>query len=247
MKKRFARVLPLVLLLCACTRAGEAPALDFPQTQWEMNAQGVMDAWGVTPDEVQNYSAEGRAVSFTLAGCTVFGAQAESVTFSFINLALDESGDIQQFDEAAMAGEEVLAGITVQYPQGTDTEKLAAALKAQYGEPLPELTLYPLYNALGAGMAAEEKQASGTQQLWGGATVESQLSGQDAAFFRQNWPVYLPGMETEQDWEQFSQNGRMVTLVADLNETAPLLQFDAYNLAVYRQLAARLGGENTAA
>ena len=82
MKKRFACVLPLVLLLCACTRVGEAPALDFPQTQWDMNAQGVMDAWGVTPDEVQNYSAEGRAVSFTLAGCTVFGAQAESVTFS---------------------------------------------------------------------------------------------------------------------------------------------------------------------
>ena len=61
MKKQFACVLPLVLLLCACTRAGEAPALDFPQTQWDMNAQGVMEAWGVTPDEVQNYSAEGRA------------------------------------------------------------------------------------------------------------------------------------------------------------------------------------------
>ena len=51
MKKQFACVLPLVLLLCACTRAGEAPALDFPQTQWDMNAQGVMEAWGVTPDE----------------------------------------------------------------------------------------------------------------------------------------------------------------------------------------------------
>lgn len=245
MKKRCCYILPAVLLLCACSQAGAATP-EFPKTQWGTSEQEVMEAWGVTQDEVQDYGAQGRASSFAVADCTVFGAQAENVTFSFINLALDESGDIGQFDEAAMAGQEVLAGVSVLYPAGTDTEKVVAELTEQYGEPLPELTLYPLYNALGSGMPAEEKQTSDTQWLWGGATVESQLSGQDADLYRQNWPTYRPDMAAEQDWEQFAQNARVVTVVASLDEEGLLVQFDAYDLAVYRELAARLESESAA-
>ena len=49
MKNRCCYILSAVLLLCACSQATPTPE---PQkTRWEMNAQGVMEAWGVTPDE----------------------------------------------------------------------------------------------------------------------------------------------------------------------------------------------------
>lgn len=53
-------------------------------------------------------------------------------------------------------------------------------------------------------------------------------------------------MATAQDWEHFSQSGRMVTVVCTLDENGPLVQFDAYNLAVYQELAAQLESQNTA-
>ena len=246
MKKRCCYVLTLAILLCSCSQAGVPQTPDFPKTQWDMNAEEVMAAWNVTPDEVQNYSSDGRSVSFSLTGCDVFGAQADLVSFSFINLALDESRDIQQFDEATMAGNEVLASVYVLYPEGTDTEQLVSELKEQYGETLPELTLFPMFNSLGTGMPAEEVKASDTQLLWGSDTVESQLNSKDVSFFQNNWPIYLPDMATAQDWEHFSQSGRMVTVVCTLDENGPLVQFDAYNLAVYQELAAQLESQNTA-
>ena len=159
MKKRCCYVLTLAILLCSCSQAGVPQTPDFPKTQWDMNAEEVMADWNVTPDEVQNYSSDGRSISFSLTDCDVFGAQADLVSFSFINLALDESRDIQQFDEATMAGNEVLASVYVLYPEGTDTEQLVSELKEQYGETLPELTLFPMFNSLGTGMPAEEVKA----------------------------------------------------------------------------------------
>lgn len=245
MKKRYCYVLPFVLLLCSCSQAGSTSTLNFPKTHWDMNAEEVMAAWDVTQDEVQNYSSDGRAIFFSLTDCDVFGAQADTVSFSFINLALDESRDIQQFDEAAMAGKEVLASVYVQYPEGTDTEKIVSELKVQYGEPLSELTLFPMFNPLGTEMAAEEVKASDTRLLWGSDTVESWLNGKDASFFQENWTIYRTDMATEQDWDQFYQNGRMVTVVCTLDEGAPLIQFDAYDLAVYQELAAQLDSQST--
>ena len=49
-------------------------------------------------EEAQADSGAGRSVAFTLADREVFGQQAQTIAFSFINLKLDESRDLQSFD-----------------------------------------------------------------------------------------------------------------------------------------------------
>ena len=46
-----------------------------------------------------------------------------------------------------------------------------------------------------------------------------------------------------EDWDDFSQKARFVTVLCVDNENAPYVQFDAYNLAVYEELNAQLGAE----
>lgn len=248
MKKRLCVILSAVLLTVlfgACSPAGSGGGkenLAFPDTTWEMNMDEVMAVYGVTAEETQACSEAGRGPAFTLGDREVFGQKAQSVAFSFVNLKLDESRDLQSFDEESMGGQEVLAQVWVMYPAGTDMTKVAEELDKLYGgSSLSEVTLYPLYNALDTGELQEKKeQASDTLKIWGTDTVGTAIGEEDAGFFRENWPIYQTGMKAE-DWDDFSQNARFVTVLCVDDESAPYVQFDAYNLAVYEELKAQLG------
>lgn len=250
MKKWFCVIVSAVLLtvlLCACSAAGNGAKgtdLAFPDTGWEMNAEEVMAAYGITAEEAQADSGAGRSVAFTLADREMFGQQAQTIAFAFINLKLDESRDLQNFDPESMGGQEVLAQVLVLYPAGTDMTKVAEELDKLYGgSSLSEVSLYPLYTALDTGALQEKKeQASDTLKIWGTDPVGTAIGEEDAEFFRENWPIYQTDMRAE-DWDDFSQKARFVTVLCVDDENAPYVQFDAYNLAVYEELNAQLGAE----
>lgn len=237
------RVLPVLLaaaLLGGCGPQGGDPDLEFPQTGWEMNAEQVMEAWGTTPEEVGNRTAAGRGTTFTLTDREVFGSQAEQITFSFLNLKPGETGDLQQFDAEALAGQEVLVGVWVQYPAGTDAQAVTDALNARYGDAaLTELTVYPLFSALDTGAAAETLKADDTRKLWGSAPVASRLTDANTEFCRENWPLYRTELKTDADWDAFASQGRLVTIVCEQQQEGLSVWFNAYDLAVCNELTAR--------
>lgn len=245
MKKRICALLATAVLLSSCGaaqngQATEGAELVFPQTRWDMNREQVMEACGVTEGDTLTYSGEGRGTYFSLGDYEIFGAQAEMVSFSFINLKLGESGDLQTFDEESLDGQEVLAAVYVQYPAGTDMTQVQAEMDKLYGDySLPEVTQFPLYSALDTGtLNAQTLTESDTQKVWGSDTVAARLGEQDASFFRENWPTYQPDM-TVDDWEMFSGQARLVTVVGDFGAENPSVRFDAYPMAVYLELASR--------
>lgn len=141
------------------------------------------------------------------------------------------------------AGQEVLAQVTVVYPAGADMAAVADALDDLYPDTaLEELTLYPLYNPLNAdGLYQKAMTASDQCRLWGSETVGEALGEADAAAFREGWPAWLPGM-TAADWDSFADSARLVTVVCEDSGQGPTLQFDGYNLAVWRYLQAQQPG-----
>lgn len=244
-KKRICALLATAVLLSSCGaaqngQATEGAELVFPQTRWDMNREQVMEACGVTEGETLTYSGEGRGTYFSLGDYEIFGTRAEMVSFSFINLKLGESGDLQTFDEESLDGQEVLAAVYVQYPAGTDMTQVQAEMDKPYGDySLPEVTQFPLYSALDTGtLNAQTLTESDTQKVWGSDTVAARLGEEDASFFRENWPTYQPDM-TVDDWEMFSGQARLVTVVGDFGAENPSVRFDAYPMAVYQELASR--------
>ncbi|WP_302200018.1 hypothetical protein [uncultured Gemmiger sp.] len=245
MKKQICTLLGMAVLLSSCGaaqtgQASEGAELAFPQTRWDMNRQQVMEACGVTEEDTLTYSGEGRGTYFSLGDYEIFGARAEMVSFSFINLKLGESGDLLTFDEESLDGQEVLAAVYVQYPAGTDMTQVQAEMDKLYGDfSLPEITQFPMYSTLDTGTLNAQKVAeSDTQKVWGTDTVAARLGEGDASFFRENWPLYQPDM-TVDDWETFSGQARLVTVVGDFSEQNPSIRFDAYPMAVYRELESR--------
>lgn len=131
-KRWIGAVAAAAVLLCGCSGAGqgngqqELPAFPGTGTGWEMNAQQVLDACGISRDETLVYSDYDGAPAFSVADREVLGAQAELVNFSFVDLGVLGGATAED------AGQEVLAQVTVVYPAGTDMAAVADALDDLY-------------------------------------------------------------------------------------------------------------------
>lgn len=240
MKKWMVVLLTVAALLSACAQVpgagGEGEPLNFPGTRWDMNVEEVMAAYDLEESDV-TYSDAERAQAFAISDRDVLGARATTVSFSFINL---EGQDLQTFDPQTMDGKEVLAMVTVLYPAGTDMAPVVAELERLYPDNArEEVWRFPVYMALDSeALQGQNDKASDSCKLWGSDTVAERIGEKNAAFFRENWPRYLPCV-TEETWEEFSQKARLVTAVCYTDDQAPYLQFDAYPLAVYNVLEAQ--------
>ena len=246
MKKIICIALCCAFALCGCEKSGESrPSdslpLEFPDTQWDMTMSEVMDALGVTQEDTVSYSEEGRGPYFIVENRDVFGQTASTVNFSFINLKLDDSKDLEEFDEETMGGNEVLNLVNVIYPAGTDMDPVVEELKELYGEDtLSEITLYSPTDLFGTGgLAGIDRAESETMQLWGNAPVVSAVEEEDRSYFQENWSYYVFGLN-EDTWDAFSEKGRMVTISCSTDPDNPYVQFNAYNLAVYNELKAQM-------
>ena len=50
-----------------------------------------------------------------------------------------------------------------------------------------------------------------------------------------HWPYYIPNLD-ESQWEEFLQNGHLVTVSMSKEEENQTVNFDGYNLAVYEEI-----------
>lgn len=235
-----------IFLLCACetnekSRPSDNLPMEFPDTKWDMTMSEVMEAYGITQDDTVSYSDEGRGPFFIVENREVFGQTASSVSFSFINLKMDDTKNLQEFDEEMMSGQEVLNLVNVFYPAGTDMEPVVEELKQRYGEDtLSEITLYSPTDLPGSGgLAGVEREKSETLLLWGNSSVASAVEKEDRPYFQENWSYFVSGLD-EDTWDEFSEKGRMVTICCFTDTENPYIQFNAYNLAVYNELKAQM-------
>lgn len=241
MKKKLVYMLGSLLLLSSCQMPGEKQDMEFPKTEWDMSAEDVLKAYGVTKEGADYYEESGRAIAFSLKDQEVFGETAEAVLFGFLNIELGEDKDIRQFDEEELDGDEVLCAVTVMYPQGTDMEKVQKEMEKQYGKyKLSHMQEYAFYNALGEdGLGINEWEESDTFKLWGNETIEKVIGEKDMAVFQEKWSYYMPNLD-ESQWEKFSQNGHLVSAFLRKDGDNPQVSFNAYNLAVYEEIEEEL-------
>lgn len=216
---------------------GEKQNLEFPKTEWDMSAEEVLKACGVTKEEADQYEEGGRSIVISLKNQEVFGEKAETVLFGFLNIELGEDKDIRQFDEEELDGDEILCAVTVMYPKDADMEKVQKEMEKQYGKyKLSNMQEFSFYNALGEdALAISEYEESDTLKLWGNETIEKAIGEKDVTLFQENWPYYMPNLD-ENQWEDFSQNGHLVSVSLVKDGENPMVNFNAYNLAVYEEI-----------
>ena len=241
MKKKLVLMLGGVLLLSSCKMPEETQNLEFPKTEWDMSAEDVLKAYGITKEEADYYEESGRSIVISLKNQKVFGEKAETVLFGFLNLELGEDKDISQFEEEELDGDELLCAVTVMYPKDADMEKVQKELEKQYGKyKLSDMQEFSFYNALGEDtLSVSEYEESDTLKLWGDETIENAIGEKDTAFFRENWPYYVPNLD-ESQWEEFSRNGHLVTVSMAKEEENKTVNFNGYNLAVYEEIKEEL-------
>lgn len=235
-----------MLLFCACSGAKsgqslrDGTALSFPGTNWNMNMDEVMNACSFADADDLQVSDDDCAPAFSVSDREVFGETAMTLSFSFIDL----KAVAQDSGAPAAPGEEVLAGVTVIYPAGTDLQKVRQELDSLYGKSaLNEITVFSPYSPLDSDTLSDQKQtASDTTALWGTKVLSSEIGDEDKAGFQEKWPAFQPGLSPE-DWEAFSDEARFVTIVCEEGEEFSYVQFYAYNLNVYNELSAQLATE----
>lgn len=236
MKKKLAFVLGSILLLSSCGQAEEKRNLEFPNTEWDMSAEEVLKACGVTKEEADFYEESNRSIVFSLKKEEIFGETAEAVHFGFLNLELGTDKDIRSFDEEA-DGDEVLCAVAVVYPKDTDMETVQKEMEKQYGKyAISNMQEFSFYNALGEEkLSISEYEESDTLKLWGSETIEKAIGEKDVTLFQENGVYYMPNLD-ESQWEDFSKNGRLVTISMVKDGENPTVNFNAYNLAVYEEI-----------
>ena len=234
-KKGFYVLLFLLIFCCSCGK--QDSSLKFPEIEWNMSAEEVMKIYGVAKEDTAFYEESNRSTVFSLKNQEIFGETAETIHFEFINLELDEEKEIQHFDKEKTDKDEVLCAVSIIYPQDADMEKIQRKMEMLYRKyELSKMKEFSFFNPLGEEkLSIFEYKESDTLKLWGSETIEKALEKKDKDLFRENWTYYMTKLD-ESQWEEFSENGHLVSVSLDKDSENPVISFDAYNLAVYEEI-----------
>lgn len=147
MKKLFACLLTLSLLLCACSAAPESdPALmEYPGLRWGMTIDEVLSARNLSADaihyETTDIPEEGDSQQYweyvmLFQNGEVFGLEATAVIYTF--------------HDYSMTGEQyVLVAMDACFPEDTNTAALAQSITERYGEQETEAVSANWYSSSG--------------------------------------------------------------------------------------------------
>lgn len=114
-------------------------------------------------------------------------------------------------------------------------------MQKTYGESLSELTVYHLINPLtgsedsGTQIFSQKYTDSEENKLWAGASVTAYIPEKEQENYRVLWEKYQQGLN-EENWEEFSKNSRMTSIILEQTDGILLITFNGYNLMIYEEL-----------
>lgn len=227
MKKSAIIVILAVTLsfLCSCSNKETAEHLEFPETVWGMSMDEILDAYGVTYDETTSRNESEKAPGFAIEGQELFGQRTSKMIFNFIDLKDD--------------GTYGLCGVKVIYPETAAMESVLDEMQEMYGETVLKLRIYDLYQVMEESITEIKYEDSEHVKLWADTLIADVIPGGEVENYKNLWKDYQPRLNDD-NWETFSQNANLVTVVWSNEDGMNMLSFHAYNLLVYEQVKSQL-------
>lgn len=230
MKKAVFIIFIASILLCSCSRKEASDNLEFPKTKWGMSMEETLDAYGITKKDT-SYYREG--LTFIINDYELFGEKTSKIIFNFIDLK---------------NGKPILCAVRVFYPDSADMNHVLKKMQKAYGKTVPEVPMYSLFQTLGDELPEREYTESEHLKLWANKSVIQSIPENERENYRDRWKDYQSGLKDE-NWEEFSQNARMVNVIwsddgvfSKLEKNA--LDFNAFNLELYKEIKNQLSDDS---
>lgn len=217
-----------LLLLFSCSKKKDADALAFPNTTWGMSVDDVFGVYEITKADTTVYDDMSRSTMFALDGYEAFGEKTSRITFHF--------GDFWGHRKKE------LCRVRVSYPEGTDMNRVLKELQGIYGQTVPNVIVYLKLSVFDDKLSENQYTESEHVRIWANHSIDELIPQNEAKNYEQGWEIFQDGL-TEENWDEFSQNASMVTVIWSTTENGNTLDFDAYNLLVYKGLSSQLSGQ----
>lgn len=216
-----------IIFLCSCSKRADSSYPEFPNTKWGMTMSEVLNAYGITEKDTSYYDDNN---AFSIKGYELFGEKTSEIIFDFINLK---------------QGDSKLCSISVTYPDNADMNSVLKKMKNLYGDTVPEISIYDLFQIFEDKLNVRKYSAADHLKLWASKkSVLESIPNKGNGQYKDIWKNYQTSLSDE-NWDTFSQNAKMVTIVWSDNGEFPstgknTLNFNGYNLVVYNEIKSKL-------
>lgn len=187
----------LATLIAICTFSGcsngsKSADIELEDTPWGITMEEVFETYGVNKDTVANLTENENDSYFVLEnGQEMFGEKTSQIYFSFVDASF--SGKSQKLYE-----------IRVVYPDDANMENVLKKMKKDFGETVPNITLYPLHS-----MTASEYEENENAAYWTSSSVKEAVPKENAEEYKEMWGSFQKGL-TSDNWEEFSEKSHLI-------------------------------------
>lgn len=229
--KKFAFIIMVatIILLCSCSNKSVSDNLQFQKTTWGMSMVEALDAYGITKEDTSYYDQDN---AFGIKEYELFGEKTDLIMFSFSNFQKETPK---------------LVAVKVTYPEGADMEKVLKEMRKVYGETVSEISIFDPF--LITDKLSERKFAESEHlKLWVSTkSVLQSIPEKNTENCKELWEKYRKGL-TDETWDIYSKNSRLITVVWTDNGEFPALKknaldFDAFNLVVSNEIKDQLSDQ----
>lgn len=228
MKKRaFVTTLFLVLtiILCSCGEKEGDGSLEFPKTKWGMTRAEVLEAYDMEREDASDWQDDGYGTTFAVEGKKLFGEETGRIQFEFLDIG---------------SGTQQLCVVSVEYPDDADMNRVLKNMRKEYGDTVPEITMYQPSTESPGILVEEHVAESETMKVWGSTFVNQEIPEEHFADYRTLWSGLSPLEVKEESWEEFYGKSRLAGILWSDDGGVPgaenALYFNAYNLMVCNQM-----------
>ena len=237
MKKRvFAITLFLVLtiILCSCGGKEGDGSLEFPKTKWGMTRAEVLEAYDMEREDASEWQDDGYGTTFAVEGQKLFGEETGRIRFEFLDIG---------------SGTQQLCAVSVEYPDDADMNRVLKNMRKEYGDTVPEITMYQPATESPGILVEEHVAESETMKVWGSAFVNQEIPEEHFADYRTLWSGPSPLEVKEASGEELYGKSRLAGILWSDDGGVPgaenALYFNAYNLMVCNQMKGEQALEET--
>lgn len=224
MKKYAILTISVAMLLCSCGKKEESRNLVFPKTTWDMGMDEIVDAWGLTGEDIKDY---GRDDAIVIEGYELFGEKTESINFQFYDFEND--------------GAYEFIGVLVTYPDDADMVHVAEEMQKEYGEPDPDVKFYYLNSPLGS-LSAYESGEPDSVKNWASGSVGGLIPAAETETYRDEWKAYQSYL-TDEDWDTFINDSRLVRISLLTDGGWNRVEYNASNQWIYETIKNSIVGK----